>query len=158
MLRFLTTLIALAPATAALAQTPAPAEVFQRVCMTGIVDGRNAEAIAAATALGLRQVSDEVDDGGMGRTQTYSGRGYDVEIWGGYWGQGCSVEMPAGVSQASLEAAFVPSLARWQAGEVRGTDREWTRTLPPASSYGPTYFTLSIGVSDGRPYMQVEGS
>lgn len=157
MLRLLTSLIVLAPATVAWAQTPAPADVFQRVCMAAIVDSNDAEAIAATTSLGLRPVSDEVDDGGMGESQTYSGRGYDVRIWGGYWGSGCFVDMPAGVSQASLEAAFAPALSRWQEGEAEGTDREWTRTLPAAAAYGPTRFTVRIGTSEGRPYMQVEG-
>ena len=156
MIRSMAVLLFLAPAGLAVAQTPA--EMFQRICVTAIVDGDYESASSAASSLGLRETAARADEGGMGGSVTYAGRGYDISIWSGPWGEGCSVETPAGVTVAALEGAIGPSLSRWTQGAPVGGRRLWTRTMPASQPYGPTSFAVSIGTSqNGRPIVEVQG-
>ena len=130
MLRWLIPLFILAPASIAMAQTPTPGVVFDRICPAHL-NGDMAQALAAGAALGLEPIdlsrrdslSSNYENALDVREFGLLGRGYLVVLWSGRWNatedfpansySACRMHVPEGMSEPDLKSIMESRTRGW---------------------------------------------
>lgn len=130
MIRWLFPLFILAPANIAVAQTPTPVVVFDRICSAHF-NGDTDQAIAAGAALGLGEVS-QSERTPVGTFPSHSqnikswglwGPGYSVVLWSGSWVANdeseagshsiCRITVRGSMSEAELKSIMESRTRGW---------------------------------------------
>jgi hypothetical protein len=129
MLRWLIAALMLAPSSIAVAQTPTPGEVFDRICPAHL-NGDTAQAMAAGAALGLEPINVRRDSLSSNyenaldvRELALDGRGYLVVLWSGRWNATedfpanslsvCRMHVPEGMSEPDLKSIMESRTRGW---------------------------------------------